>query len=793
MLLHILRKDLKRKRSMNFILLLFIIMAAAFLASSVSNLVTIQGAVDSFLEMAKAPDFLTVSVEGEEESAVGSFLENCEYVAEYEAIDGHIIVGEEIEIISCVQDAENHKYEKGNTVYVETVPDNFMKVFDEEGNLFALKEGEIAIPRLQAEANHLQAGDVLKISFGGRSKEFVIRFIVKDAVFGTQFMGFKRLFLSDEDYEWLYGNADTIHTLIYGIDYTDRDAFMKEFNKENFQVVSSVDGSTIKMCYVFDMLLAGVLMVVSICLILISFLVLRFTIVFTLQEDYKEIGVMKAIGIREISIKGIYLLKYFAIALAGSAIGSALSFPFEKLLLSQTMMNLVVSDVQSRAWINFLCGVAVVLIVLLFCYNTTGRVKKFTAIEAIRNGGNGERFAARNVLRLHNRKRMPPCVYMACNDVLSNMRRYLVLTVIFCIGILLILIPLKAIHTLKDKSIIRSFNMQPADIFIDMGNMEKYVLEEDDELLTSELNEIREALKEQGVKAEVWLEKEYVVSCYGADPENLCNYYTSQLIGKEEEDYDLVEGKLPVYANEIMVTEKTAKELGIGIGDYIYYQYPDREEAFLVTGLYQSMMNMGNGFRVNRKAEFDNKYLGGIFAIQVEVEEDMDAEKLEELVLNAFPDYKVSTSEEHLSNMIGGVLDQLGALQILLSGVVLSINVLITILMMKTLITRERGEIAILKSIGFSDRTLKGWQCLRILLVLGAAILLGTVLSGPLSRITVGPIFGMMGAPKMKLVTRPLEAYIIYPVIMLAVTGIAAYLCAGLVKNVEAKETGTLE
>jgi putative ABC transport system permease protein len=49
-------------------------------------------------------------------------------------------------------------------------------------------------------------------------------------------------------------------------------------------------------------LVAIVMMIVSACLILISFLILRFTIVFTVQEDYREIGVMKAIGIRSIGI-----------------------------------------------------------------------------------------------------------------------------------------------------------------------------------------------------------------------------------------------------------------------------------------------------------------------------------------------------------------------------------------------------------------------------------------------------------------------------------------------------------
>ena len=330
MLLHILKKDLKRKRTMNIILLLFIILAAAFLASSVNNLITISGAVASFLEMAKTPDHIIIEVANQGKTPMGTFLENCEYVTEFEVMDMHTLMDDEIEIAACVQVPEKSGYEKGNTVSIAVVPENFMKVFNEEGDQFTLKEGEIAIPRLQAVANDLQVGDILRISSGDRSKEFVMKTIVKDAVFGSQFMGFKRMFISDEDYEWLYEDEGSAHTLLYGVNYTDKDAFLKEFNQNNFQVMSSIDGAIVKMSYVFDMLLAGILMVVSICLILISFLILRFTIVFTLQEDYKEIGVMKAIGIRDISIKGIYLLKYFAIATIGAVIGLAISFPFEK-------------------------------------------------------------------------------------------------------------------------------------------------------------------------------------------------------------------------------------------------------------------------------------------------------------------------------------------------------------------------------------------------------------------------------------------------------------------------------
>ncbi|MDO4302879.1 MAG: FtsX-like permease family protein [Bacillota bacterium] len=793
MLLHILKKDLKRKRTMNVVLLLFITMATTFLASSVNNLITIQGAVDSFLRMAKTPDLIILEVGEGEKAPIWGFLENCEYVTEYDVYDMHTLMDDEIEIVSCALVPEKHGYEKGNTVSVGTVPDNFMKVFDEEGNPFVLGPGEAALPSQQAQANDLQTGDILKISCEGKSKEFTVKTIVKDAVFGSQYMGFKRIFISEEDYDWLYKDAAAVHTLLYGVNYSDKEAFTTEFNKNNFQVISSIDGSIVRMCYVFDMLIAGILIVVSICLILISFLILRFTIVFTLQEDYKEIGVMKAIGIRDISIKGIYLLKYFAIAVLGAAAGLGFSLPFEKLLLSQTMTNLVVDEVESKVQINMFCAVAIILIVLLFCYSSTGKVKKYTAIEAIRNGGNGERYTVRNLLRLHKRKRMPSFVYMAANDVISNRKRYLVLALIFCLGTLLILIPLKAIHTLEDKDIIRTFALQSSSVFIDTGGLENYVMEKDNSLLTSELNEMKEILSEHGLEAEVWIEMMYSVPCYGDDPEKLYTYFTAQQLGRDEDDYDVIEGKVPVLPNEVMVTEASAKELGVEIGDTVYYQYADRVDEFLVTGIYQTMMNMGKGLHVSKNAEIAYSYLSGLMGIQVEIDSDLEDEEIKEQLQKVFSDYEIDTCSEHANSMTGDVQDQLGSVQLLIVGVVLFINIMITVLTMKTLITRERGEIAMLKSIGFSDKTLKGWQSTRILLVLCAAIFLGALLSGPLSSVTLGPIFAMMGGTNIKLITRPLEAYVIYPLIMLAVTGLAAYLCANEVKKVELKEINTIE
>ena len=60
MYLRILKKDLKRKRAMNVILLVFIILASMFMSSGVSNIITVTTALDSYFEMADVPEYFVV-------------------------------------------------------------------------------------------------------------------------------------------------------------------------------------------------------------------------------------------------------------------------------------------------------------------------------------------------------------------------------------------------------------------------------------------------------------------------------------------------------------------------------------------------------------------------------------------------------------------------------------------------------------------------------------------------------------------------------------------------------------
>lgn len=791
MFLRILKKDLKRKRTMNVILLLFIILASMFLASSVDNLIAVNGAIDHFLEISKVPDSFVIALSDGRTDAIADFLKNQAAVSEYEVIDGFNLINEDVTIRSCQADAGRTGYERTNTLFIEKIPTNFMKVFAEDGKPLTLKSGEIAFPKLEADNNDLQVGDKVSIRVGGEEQEFRIAVIVKDAVFGSSMMGFKRLFITDEDFARYEKQEDVVHTRIYNVNYADKEKFQDEWRKQDFTVISAVEGAgVVRMCYIMDMLIAAILIVVSICLILLAFLVLRFTIVFTLQEDYKEIGIMKAIGLRDAGIKGLYLIKYLVLSVAGALIGLVCSVPFGKAILERAIVNIVVERTGQNFAVNIACAAAVVGIVLLFCYLSADKLKKISALDAIRSGSDGERYRAKSPLKLRKKTRMRPYLYLAANDILSSIRRFGILLVTFCLGMMLILLPLSAGNTLQSDGIISEFSLCPSDVYLDTGRGETYAVDMD--RLFDDMEEIESILSEEGMEAVTGADMGYMIPCYADDPEKIVTYYVLQAVGNWDRHYSVLDGREPELANEVMITEMTAEELGVGIGDTIYFKMADRTEEMVITGTYQSMMNMGQGYRVSRSAQMDPAYAGGLLCLQVEIA-DMESEEACERLKEIFPDYRILDAKGFLDSMIGGVIEQIDTLMYFIVGLVLVINSLITVLIMKTIMAKERGDIALLKSIGFTNRSLAGWQTARVLLVLASSIVLGTVLSNLLAPYLIGPIFAMMGGTSIKLVTGTVEAYVYYPLLLFAVTGVTAMLCAGGVKKVDLKEVNDIE
>ena len=82
MFFDILKRDLKRKKTMNVIILLFVIMSVMFISSSVMNLTAVTGSLDSFFDKAGVGDYTVFERSGGTVKAADA-VKNAEGVTDF--------------------------------------------------------------------------------------------------------------------------------------------------------------------------------------------------------------------------------------------------------------------------------------------------------------------------------------------------------------------------------------------------------------------------------------------------------------------------------------------------------------------------------------------------------------------------------------------------------------------------------------------------------------------------------------------------------------------------------------
>ncbi len=782
MYFQILERDLKRKKTMNVILLIFILLAVTFIASSVNNMVSVMTTLDSYLEKANIPEYCFSTIDGREMERFGKFAEERDY--DFRCLEMLQINPQDIEIAG-------RSFDYSNSTYISSLKDS-TKVFDEEErNIAQVGRGEIYVTAelFYSEQFHMKRGGRIRISLNGKTRDFTIKGCMKDAMFGSSMIGMTRMLVSEEDFAYFRKDADEIMYFV-GV-YEEVGGFREEFDELMLNAVFSLDGDKIKFMYLMDTLTAAIILIVSVCLILISMVMLHFMIRFSIHEEFREIGVMKAIGISNFRIRGLYITKYFIISMAGMMVGFLASIPFGDMMLARVSRNMIMARVG--IWLNLVCAIVAAVAVVLFCYLCTGKVKSLSPVDAIRKGENGERFSGKGFLRL-SRGRLRPVPFLAVNDIFSGFGRFLSMLLIFTLGILLIIIPVNSINTLQSDGLIGWFNMAPCDhvidketIFTSAGNNQ--------EKMKKDLDTVRDVLRDEGIRAKVFRE---VLFRMGISHQEKT---TSSIafIGAgdvEAEAYSYLEGTAPRRAGEVAITKMVSEKIDAKIGDDVQIKNGNQTKTYRVTAINQSMNNMGEGIRFYQEEALDFSYAAGCFGTQIQYQDGADDAEMDrrmEFLKGHFRDCKVYTAGEYINQMIGDAAGQMDGLRQMIVLVVLVINILVTVLMVRSFIAKEKGEIGVLKAIGFGNGPLVIWQSLRIGIVLLMATVLAVLLSTPLSQISVAYVFRLMGAYHIEFEIKPLEVYVLYPLLVLAVTTATGMLAALQIRKISPSETSNIE
>ena len=124
MYLNILKKDLKRKKAMNIILLVFIILATMFVASGLNNVFTVINGTDYYLDKAEIGDFVVITMGDDSRGHADGILEKADCVKSHK-IETCIFGSQD-----SVSQVDGSAVETKNTALFQSISDAKLKFFD---------------------------------------------------------------------------------------------------------------------------------------------------------------------------------------------------------------------------------------------------------------------------------------------------------------------------------------------------------------------------------------------------------------------------------------------------------------------------------------------------------------------------------------------------------------------------------------------------------------------------------------------------------------------------------------
>ena len=159
MFFKILKKDLKRSKTMNIILFLFIILATVFVSSGLSNLLSVINGMDYFVEQAVGDksDYVVLAPLGDSEDKTDKILKDSKAIKSYDKDRFYLYTDE-------VFDSEGKKIMGDNALYVASPKTTFIKLFDSNNKeVTEVKKGHIYLSVKFLTECDLKQGDKIKL------------------------------------------------------------------------------------------------------------------------------------------------------------------------------------------------------------------------------------------------------------------------------------------------------------------------------------------------------------------------------------------------------------------------------------------------------------------------------------------------------------------------------------------------------------------------------------------------------------------------------------------------------
>lgn len=644
-----------------------------------------------------------------------------------------------------------------------------------------LKSGEIYVPQGVMTSMDCQVGDKVKIYTIGGEYEFRIRGIIVEPVYGSSTIGWKQVFISDDDFYQIYADSKAAETeritadvVILSVDkspdcgLTDSQ-FKRQLNLDTGIVDMSVFSLTreISMHYtnLFPEIILSILMVFVGLLFVIVLIVMGHSISTSIEMDYVNLGILKSQGFSQNAIRSVFAMQYLLAELAGAMIGMLFAVP-----LTQSLGNVFqpITAVLAECRISVLKSLFIILVFLLvsalFIYVITRRIGKISPIRAISGG--------RSEIYFDSRMKLPVCgkglsVSLALRQFTSGKRRYTGTVVIVSILVFFMMTIMVLGNVVNSKSAIESMSGIYTECDI---SFQEYP---DDQIL----EEIEKTVEQYSA-----IEKKYYMAStyFSVNGEELyC------LIYQNPDAIQPIKGRAPLYDNEIVITEILAEELELKMGDTVTVSNNDKRSEYIITGIFQSINDTGRCFGMGLEGA---KRIGanGIYYAGYSLSDTSKSGEIADALNSRFPNIlkAENVSDEGIGEIYTIAINAMKAVIYLFSVVF----ALIVVMMVCTkMFLQEKTDIGIYKALGFTSLHLRFQFAVRFLIVAAIGSVFGALLCQMFSGRLLGCLLKSIGITSFAVRYTPWT--FLAPIAMICICFfLFAFLVSGKIKKVEIRE-----
>ena len=222
-------------------------------------------------------------------------------------------------------------------------------------------------------------------------------------------------------------------------------------------------------------------------------------------------------------------------------------------------------------------------------------------------------------------------------------------------------------------------------------------------------------------------------------------------------------GRAPESETEIALSKLNMDDLKKNPGDKITLVIDGKERQLTICGIYSDITNGGR----TAKAVFMSQKSNVLWSvIPVEFHDNSLTESEIEKYRALYPFAKVSNIDQYINQSFGSTILAIKKVSYTSIAASVLLTILVTLLFMKMLVTKDRYPIAILKSLGFTCSEIRRQYVARSIFVLIFGVVVGTALANTLGELAGVALISSFGASSFHFEVNPLFAYLFSPFVI---------------------------